>query len=298
MRHRIGLLIAAALITASAVPAAAGHQDDERLAGVTQVVSSTSGYADLVLPRAARIELSERGVRFEGSGRLLGLQLELTGDRAGRWGYLQAYRLPDFAGGEQVTWGSTAPAECESTPSESLPLYTDCSGAAPARVAELPAGHYRLTLLTDDRPVRVTLRLEGLAGSATVQPTTRLASVQQDLPVRERVGDTAVTFGASADLGAPVETLLVARAGSTGPLRSASACVRPDDGSAPAAFGPHCPGGTAGSFSYSVGPTGGGWAFATSSSDEPAGPVGLGGSFADSGRVAFEQALGVWLARE
>lgn len=297
MRNRAGLLIAAALIASSAVPAAADHQNDVRLAGVTQVVSSTSGTTDVVLPRDALIDLNARGVRFEGQGRLLGLQLERTGDPAGRWGYLQSYRLPAFAGGEQVTWGSTPTADCESVPSEQLPLTSDCTGSTPPRAAELPRGHYRLTLLTDGRPVRVTLVLRGLGGRTTVRPTTTLASVQKDLPVREQVGDRAVTFGDSADLGVPVETLLVARAGRGGAVQWASACTRPDAGSAPGAFGPHCPGGSSGSFSYTAGPVGGGSAFASSSSSEEGGVVGLGGSFADDVGVHFEQALGVWLAR-
>lgn len=295
MRKRLALLIGAALLASSAVPAAADRGEDVRLVGVTQVVTSTSGTLDVVLPRTARVDL-RRGVRFEGAGRLLGLELVRMPGSAGPWGYLQSYRLPAFAGGEQVTWGSTPAAECRSTPSEQLPLWSDCTGAQPPTAIELPAGRYRLTLLSDDRPIRVTLVLQGLEESTTLRPTTSLASVQKQLPVREQAAGGAVTFGDSADLGAPVRTLLVARADRSGAAQWASSCTRPDAGTAPGAFGPHCPGGSSGSFSYSAGSLlAGGSAFASSSSADDHGVVGLGGSFAGSEGVRFEQALGVWL---
>jgi hypothetical protein len=153
--------------------------------------------------------------------------------------------------------------------------------------------------------VRIALRLRGLdEGTATVRPTTVLASEQKSLPVRETGGSSLVTFGDVADVGGPAQTFVVARAKATSGslVKEASVCQREDDGAAPLAYGPHCPGGSAGGYQYQLGLAGeqmsGAGAFASSSSTEHSGPVGLGGSFGDSSGVQLEQALGVWLARD
>lgn len=287
-----------------AIPAVAEHGGAVRLAPVTHVETSRSGTVDVVLHRDVRVTTSgdDLGVAFEGQGRLLALWLE----RDGHFGdHVVSYRLPEFAGGEQITYGSTPPAECTSTPSATLPLITECAAPEP-REALLHAGRYRLTVLTDDRPVRVTLRLRGLSGGpTTVRPHRSLPSRQQALPVREDAS-AAVTFSDAADLGVPAQTFVVARASASSAaaaVRGASVCRRDGDAlaTAPTSYGPACPGGTSGAYSYTVDAGGQSYgllgAFASGSSEEPSGPVGLGGSFMDTGGVQLEQALGVWLAR-
>lgn len=301
-RARAGLLAAIVALPLLALPAAGEHDGAVRLAPVTYVETSRSGTVDVVLHRDARVTLSgsDLGVRFAGRGRLLGLWLERDGGFGDR---VVSYRLPAFAGGEQITYGSSPAPECTSTPSSTVPLYTECAAQEPQE-ALLRAGRYRLTVLTDGEPVRVTLRLRGLSGrETTVRPHRPLASRQQVLPVREDAS-AAMTFSDSVDLGTPAETFVVARAKATGAaaLRGASVCRREDDAPAPPlAYGPSCPGGTSGAYAYTVDAGGQSYglvgAFASGSSQEHRGPIGLGGSFTDSGGVQLEQALGVWLAR-
>jgi hypothetical protein len=121
--------------------------------------------------------------------------------------------------------------------------------------------------------------------------------------VREDAG-SAVTFGDSADLGTVTRTVVLAAVASPAQegVELASVCRRDDAGTAP-------PGVRAGVHGRLPGrlrlpraarwgvPLGSG-AFASSSTTEHTGPVGLGGSFADSAGVRLQQALGVWLAQD
>jgi hypothetical protein len=298
MTPRLFPLAAALLLAGLALPAAADDDGPSHvlLTETTTVVASGSGTLDVLLPRTARVALAGgRGVELAGPGRLVGIWLEAPEHRGD---FLTSYRLPAFAGGKQVTYGSVPSAACEPHPSAALPLGADCTGAAAPSDAVLRAGRYRLTVLADG-PLTVTLRLRGLrGGESTTEPSRALASVQQALPPREGVGTSLVTFGGAADVGTSPQTFLVARARSgDGALQESSACVRPDAGTTPFAFGPQCLGGTSGSYSYEAGGVFvGAGAFASSSSEEASGPVGIGGSFGDSSGVQDVQALGVWLA--
>jgi len=288
---RRALLSVTVLLLSAGLPAASAHDTSPALAAVTSVVTSQSATAQVRLPHDARVALAD-GVSFRGPGRLLALRLE----GADHSSSLHSYRLPDFAGGRQVTYGSVPPATCTSQPSDQVPLTSDCTGSAPPTHVLLAAGSYRLTVVADGSPVRVTLRMQGLRGNRTLRPSTLLPTVQQTLPAREQVGSSLVTFGDSADLGRPVETFLVARTRSGSTPTGSSACRREDAGTAPMSFGPHCPGGSSGTFSYEAGAFGGGTGFASSTGDT-SGPVGLGGSFSGSSGAELGQALGVWLAR-
>lgn len=293
MPIRPALLVLAALLPLTAVPGAASSSAPVQLAGVTHVEAVGSGTTDVLLPADARVALTESdGVRFAGRGRLLALWLE---PRNGAGDFLTSYRLPAFAGGAQRTYGSSPAAQCTPRPSAQLPLTSDCTGSQAPPEAVLGAGRYRLTVLTDGAPVRVTLHLRGLDGTVSTGLRNPLASAQQDLPVREQVGTRLVTYGGSAELGTPVQSFVLATARQAGAVREASTCHRDDAGTQPFAFGPHCPGGTSGSVSYEAGPLMGAGVFASSSSAETTGPVGLGGSFAGSDTVELGQALGVWL---
>jgi len=279
-----------------AVPAAAGHSSAVELTAVTSVVTTHSATVDVVLRDDARVSTApaDPGVRFTGRGRLLGLWLDRPGSSAD---VLTSYRLPAFAGGDQVTYGSTS-GECAAAIEDGLPLDYECSGG---QEVLLSAGRYRMTVLADGEPIRVTLSLTGLKkGEVTVRPSRRLASIQKPLPVREDA-KALVTFGDTADLGGPTENIVVARAeaGDGSVVQESSLCRREDDGATPPlGYGPTCPGGTSGSYQLTVAGMGISGAFASSSSSAAGGPIGLGGSFDDSGGVRFGSALGVWLARD
>ena len=293
-------LRAAGVAVLLAVPALALPADAARVRPITltdtvTVETSRSGSAEVLLPDDVQVSMTD-GVAFDGAGRLVAVWLERT-DHA--MGFLTSYRLPDFAGGRQETYGTSPTTECKPVP-EQFPLTHDCTDAKPVQVVLLPEGRYRLTVLADGAPLQVTLRLQGLdAGSTTVTPQRSLASTQQTLPARESVGSSLVTFGRAAELPGQVQTFVVATAKARGdaPLQEASVCERPDTGAVPFAFGPHCPGGTSGAYAYRVGSAQGFGVFASSSSSEGGGPVGLGGSFGNSDGVTLGSTLGVWLAR-
>lgn len=276
MSHRRAAAVVACVVLSSlTLPAAASTAPPVVMTETVSVQTSRSSVIDVLLPEDATVSSSARsaGVRFDGPGRLVGVWLERR-DSAGD--FLTSYRLPAFAGGKQVTYGSGV----------------------------LREGHYRLTVLTDGRPLRITLRLDGLAaGRTTLRPRDLLDSTQKTLPARESLATSLVTFGGVTNVDRPVQTFVVATARGSSDPRAASAtvCERPDAGKDPMAYGPLCPGGSSGGYQYQLSVAGeqmvGAGGFATSSATEHRGPVGLGGSFGDSGGVRFGQALGVWLER-
>ena len=294
-------LRAAGVAVLLAVPALAWPADAARVRPVTltdtvTVETSRSGSAEVLLPDDVRVSTKD-GIAFEGAGRLVGVWLERTDQTSG---FLTSYRLPAFAGGKQVTYGTSPAAACEPVPSEALPVTHDCSGVDPEQVVLLPEGRYRLTVLADGAPLQVTLRLTGLdAGFTVVAPQRSLASTQQSLPARDSAGSSLVTFGAAQSLPGQVQTFVIAtaKAAADAPLQEASVCERPDAGDVPFAFGPHCPGGTSGAYSYRAGSVQGFGVYGSSSTDEGGGPVGLGGSFGSSDGVTLGGTLGVWLSR-
>lgn len=296
---------AAALVLASivALPARAAGPRPVVLSDTVTVVTSRSGTLEVSLPDDARLSVSAGAddVTFDGAGRMVGLWLERS-DHSGD--FLTSYRLPAFAGGRQVTYGSMPAADCTGVPSDALPLTYDCTGSTAPQPVLLHEGRYRLTVLADGSPLRVTLRLHGLDGGAlSLAPQRDLPSAERALPVLDTVGTDLVTFGAEAALGVPVQAIVVATAKTSAgsAFDESSVCVRPGGSAPPLAYGPHCPDGTSGGYQYrlSVGGTGtqGMGGFVSSYSEDETGPVGAGGSFGDSDGVTFGQALGVWLAR-
>jgi hypothetical protein len=283
---------------AVALPAGAGTAGRPVLRSTTVVSSTTSGYVDVELPADARLSprwAANPDTRFSGSGRMLGLWLQPLGSDGYADDSLEVLRLPAFLGGETRTWGTTT----EPAPrcSSSLTGGLQCTSPEPTAIL-LHRGRYRLTMLTDGRPVQVTLRLRGLpAGSARVQPAHRLASAEAPLPAREAIGDTTVTYGATGPLGGSVRTFVAATATTTGNhLDGASVCERRDPGDAPPfGYGATCPGATSGGYQYmALGHTVGvfGVFVSTAGSTDA---IGLGGSFTNDGGVALGRTLGVWL---
>src|SRR3954451_5594593 len=88
------------------------------------VATSQSGTVDVLLPDDAKVSISTAvgDVAFEGAGRLVGVWLQKT-DYSD---FLVSYRLPAFAGGKQITYGSMPDAGCTAVPADALPLTYDC----------------------------------------------------------------------------------------------------------------------------------------------------------------------------
>jgi hypothetical protein len=166
-------VVAAVLVALPAVPEAGAAPVRQILAGRSVLVADRPAAETVVLPRAATIDLDDAtadspSVTIEGTGRLAGFVLTALD--------------PSDAQGPRTlimlrVGGCTAP-RCEATaPRQAYEYAVAGEGFAVRRLSEnarrvtLPAGDYALRAVTDGAPVRLTLRLGGLAGATTVRVT-------------------------------------------------------------------------------------------------------------------------------
>jgi hypothetical protein len=129
------------------------HEKAPTLGSVTRVQADRSGVSELVLHEQAVVDTTKPGsVTIKGAGRLVGMWLQQQDGP----GLLVGYRLPAFAGGKQVTFGSAA--DCNAPSDDGLSLVPSC-GSGPT---VLPPGRYTLTVLADGAPLTVTVRAKGV----------------------------------------------------------------------------------------------------------------------------------------
>lgn len=154
----VAALAAGAVASNNRAHAAPARRTD--LAGVTNLTGSRTAFVDVRVPRIARLgeplAPSRAGsVRVQGGGRFAGFALVRAGLPkdgpvlvGGRFGFLdrQGFR-PGAA------------------------LVASLAGPQDGLDFILPPGNYRLYLLADGKPAKVTLRLSGLSGTATIAPT-------------------------------------------------------------------------------------------------------------------------------
>jgi hypothetical protein len=306
MRLLRPLLALSALAAAvSTGPAQARVVRPVELTSSTVVTATHSGYLDVVLPSDATLSpkfQNNPDIGLSGAGRFVGLWLERQGDPAnGSSEGLEVMRLPSFLGGSVLVSGSAVPqGTCTGVPNDQVALTHDCRYTDPTALL-LHEGNYRLRVLTDGHPLTFTLTLHGLdAGTTEVSPTHSLASGEKALPQRDGLQDKLVTFGTTASVPGNVDGFVMSTvmASSTPVWKEQSVCERIDSGEPPAlAYGPHCPQGRGGAYSYELvlgGRTFGGvGGFA--SAGGPTGLLGLGGSWGNSDGVTLGQTLGVWL---
>ncbi|MDQ3991622.1 MAG: hypothetical protein M3245_04850 [Actinomycetota bacterium] len=199
VRGGIVLVIAVALIPL--VPAASGAAGDVcdpasggpasvtapvGLCGTTVVSGNAAGWASVTIPRTARIEPTVGdggGVEIEGAGPFIGVAL------------VEEPPPPEPRG----LVAALTPVEPEGSTFIGLGGLEDCA------VCILPAGDYRLYLLTSGTNVSVTLRLQGLSGSITLHPARSMAFQARDLTRHVDLGHNlvAVTSGDSFELPGP-----------------------------------------------------------------------------------------------
>ena len=295
-----GLLLAGGL----ALPAQAHLAPVPSATSTTVVTAAKTGYLDLQLADDVKLSLDNEAnpdVVLAGRGRFIGAWL-VRGQELFTFGndFVETVRLPDFLGRQRWTQGSTYPnQQCVATALPALP--PTCSSQAPQGIS-LHEGNYRLFVLTDGSPVTVTLHLHGLAaGTTSLRTTQALTSTERVLPQRDGAGTSLVTFGAVGPLQGKVATWTMASAkGADTPTgQENSLCQRADTGAAPPlAYGPHCPNGSSGDYQYSIsaaGRGGGGMGGFVTAGDPGTGPIGLGGSFGNTGGVKLLQTLGVWM---
>lgn len=125
------------------------------LAGTTVISGTRSGSVAVRLPRAVSFDVY-KDVAVAARGRLTGFALK----KDGAWDAPSAHAIKSgFCGtpGCAPVWPRSHVGMVVS------PDSTGYSGT-------LPAGNYRLFLLTDGAPVRVTLRLAGLRGRSSLTP--------------------------------------------------------------------------------------------------------------------------------
>lgn len=294
-------LSASALV---ALPTASGAVAPAALAGVTTIHADHAGTVDVVLTHRARLSpkyVDNPDVTIAGQGRYVGFSLTSRRGQAG----LSAYRLPSFLGGHVQMSGNVVPAgKCTPEPNATVPLTYDCRDLPKPRHYVLPAGRYHLTVVTDGAPLTITLHLAGVAGTTQIRPLDPLRVVEATLPTRSAEGSSVVTFGdwrTAAVNGTFAVFATAKRATHAATLTGEELCARFDTvrPSADTAFQPGCSHGADGGYYYAVNVGGtdygvaGGSVMGTSATDQI--NVGLGGSFTDSGGVAVDHTLGVWI---
>jgi hypothetical protein len=195
------VLVLPALLAAGAPVAAAPAAP--ALARTTTIRGTRTAYVDVRLPRAATVRTPfgpSPDIAVSGAGRFVGVALVGTEART-RQTTLFGGRLPDAAGTRFLLPIAPYPAVGGGS-FEVFKTYGD--------TATLPAGKYRLYLLTDGRPVTVTLRLAGLAGTAALAPR-RPAPYQLAFPAARPAGGNGLTtnvYSAGATFDPPSAALL------------------------------------------------------------------------------------------
>lgn len=184
------LVLALLAVLATLVPAipAAGAPLRPELAGTTVLTGSQTSVVPVRLSRPATLTAPDfgggAGVVASGGGRLAGFALVSDEDRPER--ILVGGRLP---------WNVSAslPSVTVVIPLAGYPFFGPY---------EIPAGDYRLYLLTDGEPARVELRFGGLDGETTLQPVQAVPQTFRvlDEPLIATPGQGYVALGSSARL--------------------------------------------------------------------------------------------------
>lgn len=169
MRRQVGLFLLTGALAALAVPSAAGPAEPARLTGIVTISGSATGYVpvvvakDAVLPGGLGPE-ARNAQRVTGGGKFAGFALVQDGlDGA------------VIIGGHSRASAADALERGEFTGN----FGPDQTGSDFA----VPAGSYRLYLITDGQPTTVTLRFAGLAGESGLVPTVPTRAVVQTVPL-------------------------------------------------------------------------------------------------------------------
>lgn len=170
LRHRSGVrrraatlsAVCLALAVSPAASAATTPAHPPQLGAVTEVVGSRTSSERVRLLRPAHLDRAalKAAVTITGAGRARGVALVREGD--------DAFKRPLLFYVTTSFCGEPGCGPDEDPPATSA-TRDDTAGDG---VLRLPAGMYRLYLIADRDPLKVTLRLPGQRGKSTIRPTT------------------------------------------------------------------------------------------------------------------------------
>jgi hypothetical protein len=193
--RRLGVLAAAAGVLLSVVPLAVRAEPAEiTLAGLTTVDAATSSSVIVQVPKDVPYTFTADGPGFmslSGEGRAIAAALQPAGSRE----ISEAVVMAQFN-------GCDTPG-CARAPEQSTWVYVrEARGArrAPDGRPILAAGAYRLSVMTDGRPVQVRLRVEGLDGTATGNTSEPAESGITPAATALAVPGSPVVWSGSADM--------------------------------------------------------------------------------------------------
>lgn len=176
----------AAVVVASSVHAAAAPAR-ATLAGTTVVTGGRTAAMAVRLPRPVALDVYADVAVRSPRGRMTALVLK----KEGAWNTPMA---------QAVHYGFCASPACETAfPTDSL-NHVWAPGSTDGLKGTLPAGDYRLYLVTDGAPATFTLRLRGLAGSTRLTPrdAARAAVVAPKPTMAEPASSPALFAGGGA----------------------------------------------------------------------------------------------------
>lgn len=223
------LSLAGVIVSAGGATAASSVARTPVLAGTTVIDAVQSGKVAVRLSRPALFDVPGLGAKasslgISGEGRMIGFALVAEGSSPNR---------VIISGGRSVD-DRGRPFASAITHTEALPLGAD--------QWRLPAGNYRLYVVTDGGPARVVLKLKGLTGTTKMRPTHRVAaSVQRPEP--RNLPQVQQAAGAVGDLkGSGVLFSLMTTEHPVSIVQLVEHCVYAGSRAERAQFGPGCPG--------------------------------------------------------
>lgn len=181
LRTRLAAVVAVALCCASAPAGASRAVTPLTLAGRVTVSGTSSFVRAVVVPKAATYLDADTTVSTSG-GRYAGFLLRRNGDGL-------TLTIAGIRPGHCLTRGCARPAWDGTYVTTFHGGYATPAGYPPDR-APVPAGRYRLYLVTDGKPVSATFRLHGLSGSVGIR-SGRAFSPSIDVPEPTQYGPDA-----------------------------------------------------------------------------------------------------------
>ena len=268
------------------------------LSGETVIESAQSGYVRVRLDQTPPIDFRAQDnsqFRIEGSGRVIGF-------------VLRSDRPPDKGDFVLAVLRSNPDVVCPTggcAANDGLSVVAAHNGLTPLG---MPAGDYRLYLLADSAPVRITLTMAKAGGTVRLEPTVVVASQSATLPARTpharpefaafgrdilfaQPGMALVSMGWRAAAHAYDRTALCLYAGGT-PTTQPGASL---------AYGPDCAGASHTSITSDnrVATSTSAWQRTALFTTLPGGLFGVGGSVTQAGAASGSPtATAAWIAYE